>query len=84
MTAIPLLEVQDLTVEFSTRRGVVRAVEHVNLSIAKGETVGIVGVGAIAEGLAPRCKAFGMRVVGWSRSGVPAAGAVVPVTITRR
>jgi len=41
--AIPILEVSDLTVEFSTRRGTVRAVQHVDLSIAKGETVGIVG-----------------------------------------
>src|SRR6266508_3089628 len=43
MAGVPLLDVQDLTVEFSTRRGIVRAVEHVNISIAKGETVGIVG-----------------------------------------
>jgi peptide/nickel transport system ATP-binding protein len=42
-TAVPLLDVQDLTVEFSTRRGIVRAVQHVNVTIAKGETVGIVG-----------------------------------------
>ena len=41
--AVPLLEVSDLTVEFSTRRGIVRAVQHVDISIAKGETVGIVG-----------------------------------------
>src|SRR6476661_4203904 len=40
---IPLLDVSDLTVEFSTRRGIVRAVQHVNVKIAKGETVGIVG-----------------------------------------
>jgi peptide/nickel transport system ATP-binding protein len=40
---VPLLDVADLTVEFSTRRGIVRAVEHVDVSIAKGETVGIVG-----------------------------------------
>src|SRR5262252_10264242 len=40
---IPLLDVADLTVEFSTRRGIVRAVEHVDVRIAKGETVGIVG-----------------------------------------
>jgi len=40
---LPLLDVADLTVEFSTRRGIVRAVQHVNVSIAKGETVGIVG-----------------------------------------
>ncbi|HZO48477.1 MAG TPA: ATP-binding cassette domain-containing protein, partial [Xanthobacteraceae bacterium] len=43
MSGIPLLDVQDLTVEFSTRRGIVRAVEHVDISIGKGETVGIVG-----------------------------------------
>ncbi|MBR0753189.1 ABC transporter ATP-binding protein [Bradyrhizobium jicamae] len=43
MTAQPLLDVQDLTVEFTTRRGIVKAVQHVNISVAKGETVGIVG-----------------------------------------
>ncbi len=43
MTAATLLEVRDLTVEFMTRRGVVKAVQHVNVSVAKGETVGIVG-----------------------------------------
>jgi peptide/nickel transport system ATP-binding protein len=43
MTEIPLLDIHDLTVEFATRRGTVRAVEQVDLSLAKGETVGIVG-----------------------------------------
>ncbi|WP_454633329.1 dipeptide ABC transporter ATP-binding protein [Bradyrhizobium cenepequi] len=43
MTAQPLLDVRDLTVEFTTRRGIVKAVQHVNISVAKGETVGIVG-----------------------------------------
>jgi peptide/nickel transport system ATP-binding protein len=43
MTALPLLDIKDLTVEFSTRRGIVRAVKNVDLSVAKGETVGIVG-----------------------------------------
>jgi peptide/nickel transport system ATP-binding protein len=43
MTAIPLLDIHDLTVEFQTRRGIVRAVQHVNVSVAKGETVAIVG-----------------------------------------
>ena len=43
MTAQPLLDVNDLTVEFSTRRGIVKAVQHVNISVAKGETLGIVG-----------------------------------------
>ncbi|MFS8038575.1 dipeptide ABC transporter ATP-binding protein [Xanthobacter sp. AM11] len=39
----PLLEVRDLTVEFLTRRGVVTAVSQVNLTLNKGETLGIVG-----------------------------------------
>jgi peptide/nickel transport system ATP-binding protein len=43
MTAQPLLDVHDLTVQFATRRGVVKAVQQVNLTVAKGETVGIVG-----------------------------------------
>src|SRR6187401_2602370 len=43
MTAQPLLDVNDLTVEFQTRRGIVKAVQHVNVTVAKGETVGIVG-----------------------------------------
>jgi peptide/nickel transport system ATP-binding protein len=43
MTAQPLLDVDDLTVEFATRRGIVKAVQHVNISVAKGETLGIVG-----------------------------------------
>jgi peptide/nickel transport system ATP-binding protein len=43
MTATTLLDVRDLTVEFVTRRGIVKAVQHVNVSVAKGETVGIVG-----------------------------------------
>ncbi|MCK9909137.1 ABC transporter ATP-binding protein [Microbacteriaceae bacterium K1510] len=41
--SLPLLDVHDLTVEFATRRGTVRAVQHVDITIAKGETLGIVG-----------------------------------------
>lgn len=43
MTAQPLLDVQDLTVEFTTRRGIVKAVQHVNISVTRGETLAIVG-----------------------------------------
>ena len=43
MTAIPLLDVRDLTVEFTTRRGIVCAVERINITVAKGETFGVVG-----------------------------------------
>ncbi len=43
MTGPPLLEVEDLSVEFRTRDGVVRALEHVGLAVHRGETVGLVG-----------------------------------------
>ncbi|MBI0537880.1 ABC transporter ATP-binding protein [Roseomonas sp. KE2513] len=43
MSASPLLDVRELTVEFATRRGTVCAVERVDLSIAKGETLAVVG-----------------------------------------
>src|SRR5437762_7713096 len=41
--AVPLLDVRDLTVEFSTRRGTVRAAEHVDIAVGRGDTVGMVG-----------------------------------------
>jgi peptide/nickel transport system ATP-binding protein len=43
MTDQPLLDVKDLTVEFTTRRGIVKAVQHVDIQVGKGETLGIVG-----------------------------------------
>jgi D-2-hydroxyacid dehydrogenase (NADP+) len=43
-------------------------------SLLHGKTVGILGVGLIAEALAPRCKAFGMSVVGISRTRRPLPG----------
>jgi peptide/nickel transport system ATP-binding protein len=39
----PLLEVHDFSLEFRTRSGTVRAIEHVNLQLRKGEIVGLVG-----------------------------------------
>src|SRR4051812_35384916 len=41
--AVPLLDIKNLTVEFATRRGIVRAVKNIDLQVGKGETVGIVG-----------------------------------------
>jgi peptide/nickel transport system ATP-binding protein len=39
----PLLQVDDMVVEFKARRNTNRAVDHVNLTIGAGETVGLVG-----------------------------------------
>jgi peptide/nickel transport system ATP-binding protein len=41
--AAPLLEIDDLEVQFFTRRGVVQAVRGVSLTIERGQTVGLVG-----------------------------------------
>jgi peptide/nickel transport system ATP-binding protein len=40
---VPALAVENLTVEFRTRSGVVRALENVSFAVAKGETVALVG-----------------------------------------
>ena len=39
----PLLDVNNLSLEFRTRSGTVHALQDVSLSLAKGETVGLVG-----------------------------------------
>src|SRR5713101_1076940 len=72
MTAPPLLDVRDLTVEFATRRGVVRAVQHVNISVAKGETLGIVGESGSGKSVTSYAV---MRIL--DRAGKIADGSVV-------
>ena len=47
--AQPILEVQDLSVEFATREGPVRAVNHASLALASGEIVAIDHFGASAS-----------------------------------
>ncbi|PPD14633.1 MAG: ABC transporter ATP-binding protein [Methylobacterium sp.] len=41
--ASPALLVEDLSVEFRTRGGIVKALERVNFHVAKGETIAVVG-----------------------------------------
>jgi len=69
---IPLLDIKDLTVEFATRRGIVRAVKNIDLQVAKGETVGIVG----ESGSGKSVTSFAvMRIL--DRAGRIAEGSVV-------
>jgi oligopeptide/dipeptide ABC transporter ATP-binding protein len=42
-TESPLLSIKELTVEFQTDQGPLRAVDHVSLDIGRGEIVGLVG-----------------------------------------
>jgi peptide/nickel transport system ATP-binding protein len=72
MTAQPLLDVDDLTVEFATRRGIVKAVQHVNISVAKGETLGIVGESGSGKSVTSYAV---MRIL--DRAGRIAEGSVV-------
>ena len=72
MTAQPLLDVRDLTVEFSTRRGIVKAVHHVDISVAKGETLGIVGESGSGKSVTSYAV---MRIL--DRAGRIAEGSVV-------
>jgi peptide/nickel transport system ATP-binding protein len=46
-----LLEVQDLTVEFPTRRGVLRALDGISFNIAAGEILGMVGESGAGKSL---------------------------------
>ena len=39
----PLLEIRDLSVEFRTDDGIVKAVNHMDLTLEKGKTLGLVG-----------------------------------------
>ncbi len=48
---MPLLTVQDLTVEFPTRRGTLRALDQVSFAIEAGEILGVVGESGAGKSL---------------------------------
>src|SRR5271163_1340509 len=70
--SVPLLELRDLTVEFATRRGAVLAAQHIDLTVAKGETVGIVGESGSGKSVTSYAV---MRIL--DRAGRIAAGSVI-------
>ena len=72
MTAQPMLDISDLTVKFATRRGIVKAVQHVNISVAKGETLGVVGESGSGKSVTSYAV---MRIL--DRAGRIAEGSVV-------
>ena len=48
---MPLLEIRDLTVEFPTRRGTLRALDDISFDIAPGEILGVVGESGAGKSL---------------------------------
>ncbi len=48
---VPVLSVRDLTVEFVTRRGTLRAIDSISFDIAPGEVLGVVGESGAGKSL---------------------------------
>ena len=50
-----ILEVRDLTKYFKTPRGMLHAVDHVNFTIERGKTLGVVGESGCGKSTTGRC-----------------------------
>ena len=76
VTAVPALAVEDLSVEFRTRSGIVKVLDHVGFSVDKGETVALVGESRLGQ------VGHGLRRHGHPRSG--GQGHLGPRPVRRR
>ena len=72
--ATPLLAVHDLIVEFPTRRGTLRAIDEVSLTIAPGEILGVVGESGAGKSLT------GAAIIGLLEPPGRIAGGSIPST----
>ena len=61
------------------RRGIWRKAAYSSARGLAGSTLGLVGLGRIGRAMIPRAKAFGMRVIGWSRSLTDADAAALGI-----
>ena len=52
--AEPLIEIKDLRVEFNVREGIVKAVDGFNLTINRGQTVGVIGESGCGKSVTAR------------------------------
>lgn len=50
----PLIEIKDLRIEFNVREGIVKAVDGFNLTINRGETVGVIGESGCGKSVTAR------------------------------
>ena len=50
----PLIEVKDLRVEFDVRAGIVKAVDGLNMTINRGETLGVIGESGCGKSMTAR------------------------------
>ncbi|NEP77086.1 MAG: ABC transporter ATP-binding protein [Okeania sp. SIO3B3] len=51
----PLLSINDLSVEFTTQQGTAKVLQNINLSISKGEILGLVGETGCGKSVTARC-----------------------------
>ncbi len=83
-----ILEIEDLRVSFKLREGVVRAVDGVNLTLKRGEVLGIVGESGSGKSLTARAIMHLLPRAASAPEGRirfrPAEGEIVEITAQRR